>query len=86
MIWLQTPTVFGVGGGKFLLAMECKREWRKLHNEERNNLYSSPNIVRVIKIEKNVTGGACSAYGGEERCIQGFGGAPELKIPLGRQA
>jgi hypothetical protein len=24
-------------------------EWRKLHNEERNDLYSSPNIVRVIK-------------------------------------
>jgi hypothetical protein len=24
-------------------------EWRKLHNEELNNLYSSPNIVRVIK-------------------------------------
>ena len=24
-------------------------EWRKLHNEELNNLYCSPNIVRVIK-------------------------------------
>ena len=24
-------------------------EWRKLYNEELNNLYSSPNIVRVIK-------------------------------------
>jgi len=29
-------------------------------------------------------GGACSAYGGEERCIQGFGGAPEGKRPLVR--
>jgi len=28
---------------------EVIREWRKLHNEERNDLYSSPNIVRVIK-------------------------------------
>jgi hypothetical protein len=26
-----------------------KQEWRKLHNEELNDVYSSPNIVRVIK-------------------------------------
>jgi hypothetical protein len=25
------------------------REWRKLHNMELNDLYSSPNIIRVIK-------------------------------------
>jgi hypothetical protein len=49
------------------------REWRKLHNEELNDLHCSSNIVRVI-IEKNEMGGACSAYGGEERRIQGFGG------------
>jgi hypothetical protein len=28
---------------------EVTGEWRKLHNEELNNLYYSPNIVRVIK-------------------------------------
>jgi hypothetical protein len=28
---------------------EVTEEWRKLHNEERHDLYSSPNIVRVIK-------------------------------------
>jgi hypothetical protein len=28
---------------------EVTREWRRLHNEELNNLYSLPNIVRVIK-------------------------------------
>ena len=28
---------------------EVTGKWRKLHNEELNNLYSSPNIVRVIK-------------------------------------
>ena len=27
-------------------------EWRRLHNEELNNLYSSPNIVRMIKSRK----------------------------------
>ena len=49
-------------------------EWRKLLNEELNSLYSSPNIVRVIKIEKNEMGGACGTYGGRERCAWGFGG------------
>jgi len=29
-------------------------------------------------------GGECSTYGGEKRCIQGFGGKPEGKRPLGR--
>jgi hypothetical protein len=28
---------------------EVAGEWKKIHNEELNNLYSSPNIVRVIK-------------------------------------
>jgi hypothetical protein len=38
----------------------------------------------VIKIEKNEMGGACSAYGGEERCTQGFGGKSEGMRPCGR--
>ena len=36
------------------------------------------------KIEKNEVGGACSVYVGEERYIQGSGGKPEGKRPLGR--
>jgi hypothetical protein len=31
---------------------EVRGKWRKLHNEELNDLYSSPNIVRVIKSRK----------------------------------
>ena len=31
---------------------EVTGEWRRLHNEELNDLYSSPNIVRVVKSRK----------------------------------
>ena len=40
--------------------------WRKLHNVELNDLYCSPNIVRVIKIEKNEMVRACSTQVGQE--------------------
>jgi hypothetical protein len=53
---------------------EVTGDWRKLHNEELNGLYSLPNIVRVIKSRRIEMGGACSTYGGRERCVQGFGG------------
>jgi hypothetical protein len=36
---------------------EVTGEWSKLHNKELNDLYSSPNIVWVIKIEKNEVSG-----------------------------
>jgi hypothetical protein len=36
------------------------------------------------QIEKNEMGGACSKYGGKEKCIQDFGGRPEGRQPLGR--
>ena len=40
---------------------EVTGDWRRLHNEELNDLYSAPNIVRVIK--KNEMGWVCGAYG-----------------------
>jgi hypothetical protein len=52
---------------------EVTGEWKKLHHEELNDRYCSSNIVRVIKIE-NWMGGSCRAHGGDESCIQGFGG------------
>jgi hypothetical protein len=45
---------------------ELRREWRKLHNEELNDRYSSSNIFRVMKTEKNKMGGPCSMSGGAE--------------------
>jgi len=51
---------------------EVTGEWRKLHNEELNNLLTQ--YCSGDKIKKNEMGGACSAYGGGERCVQFFGG------------
>ena len=42
---------------------EVTCEWRRLHNEELNDLYTSPNILRLIKSKKNELGWACGAYG-----------------------
>ena len=49
-------------------------EWRKLHNEELNDLYCSPNIVQVIKLRRMRWVGLVARMEGEERCTQGFGG------------
>jgi hypothetical protein len=49
---------------------EVTAEWRKLHNEELNDLYQYCAGGKIEKIEM----GECGAYGGEERCAQGVGG------------
>ena len=51
---------------------EVTGDWKKLHNKELSDLYSLPNIVRVMKMGKNVMDRACSTYGGEERRMQNF--------------
>ena len=47
---------------------------RNLHNEELSDLYSLPNIVRVVKSRRIRWVGACGAYGGGEGVVQGSGG------------
>jgi hypothetical protein len=51
---------------------EVTGEWRKLHNEELHNLYSSPDIIRQVKA--NEVGRACGMHGRGEKSVQGFGG------------
>jgi hypothetical protein len=50
---------------------EVTVEWRKLHNEKLNDLYSSPNIIRMIKSRKLSWEGHV-AYMGERRGPTGF--------------
>jgi hypothetical protein len=47
-------------------------EWRYLQNDKLNNLYSSPNIIRVIKSRKMRLAGYVAPWG-REKCIQGLG-------------
>ena len=46
-------------------------EWRKLHNEELNDLYCSPNIVQVIKL-RIISWVGHAARMGERRSYTGF--------------
>jgi len=47
---------------------EMTGEWRKLHNEELNNLYCSPDIVRVIKWRRIGWAGHVARMGKGEVC------------------
>jgi hypothetical protein len=58
--------------------------WRKLHNDELHNLYSSPNIGRVIKARRLRWAGHVVRMGEERGVYRVVGGSPEGKRPLGR--
>jgi hypothetical protein len=57
---------------------------RKLHNDELHSLYSSPNIVRVIKSRRMRSGGHVACRGEERSVYRVLVGMPEGKRPLGR--
>ena len=60
------------------------REWRKLHNEELNDLYSSHNIVRVIKSRIMRWAGHIACMGERRGLYRVLVGKKEGKRPLGR--
>jgi hypothetical protein len=59
-------------------------EWRKLHNEELNDLYSTPNIVRVIKSRRMRWAGSVARVGDRRGACRVVLRRPEGKRPLGR--
>ena len=63
---------------------EVTGEWRRLHNEELNDLYSSLNIVRVIKSRRMRWAGHVTHMGEERGVYRILVGKPEGRRPLGR--
>ena len=63
---------------------EVTGDWRRLHNEELNDLYSSPNIVWVIKSRRVRWAGHVARMGEERGVYRVLVGKPEGRRPLGR--
>jgi len=63
---------------------EVTEEWRGLHNEELNDLYSSPNIMRVIKWRRMRWAGHVARMWEERGVYRVLMGKPEGRRPLGR--
>ena len=59
-------------------------EWRRLHNEELNDFYSSPNILRVIKSRRIRWAGHVARVDEETVVYMVWVDKPEGKRPLGR--
>jgi hypothetical protein len=63
---------------------EATGEWRRLHNEELNDLYSSPNVIQVIKSRRMRWAGYVARMGEERGAYRILVGRPEGRRPLGR--
>jgi hypothetical protein len=60
------------------------RGWRKLHNEELHNLYSSPSIIRIIKSRRMRWARHVTRVGEKRNVYRLLVGEPQGKGPLGR--
>jgi hypothetical protein len=58
--------------------------WRKLHNEELHNSYSSPSVNRIIKSRRMRWVGHVAQMGEKRNAYRILVGKPEGKRPLGR--
>jgi hypothetical protein len=63
---------------------ETTGEWRRLHNEELNDLYSSPNIIRAVKSRRMRWAGHVTRMGEKRGAYRILMGRPEGKRPFGR--
>jgi hypothetical protein len=63
---------------------EATGEWRRLHNEELNDLYSSLNIIRVIVSRRMRWTGHVACMGENKGAYRILVGRPEGRRPLGR--
>ena len=63
---------------------EVTGEWRKLHNEELNDRYCSPNILRVIKSRRMKWAGHVECMREGRGMYRVLVGKPEGKRPFGR--
>ena len=63
---------------------EIMGEWRRLHNKELNDMYSSPNIMWVIKSRRMGWAGLVVRVGEERGVYRVLVGKLEGKRPLGR--
>jgi hypothetical protein len=63
---------------------EMVRDWRKLHEEELHNLYSSPSIIRMIKSRRMRLAGHLARMGDRRNAYRILVGKPEGRKSLGR--
>jgi hypothetical protein len=67
------PKIDGVAGG-----------WRQLHNEELDNLFSSPNKIGMVKCRRMRRQGHVARIWKKEKAYRMLLGTPEIIQPIGR--